>query len=76
MKNLPRLLSDWSRISQGGGVPTVEAGLPTYDLAKFLLKTASKWKNLDWEGGASLVPPLGSATVALAVLFIEMTKFS
>ena len=61
---------------KGEGVPTVEAGLPTYDLANFLPKTASKWKNLDWEGARVPSAPLGSATVALAVLFIEMAKFS
>ena len=40
-----------------GRVSTSEFGAKTYCLARFLPKTAWKWKQLDQEGAASLAPP-------------------
>ena len=42
---------------RGGGGGNFQGGAPTYYLAKFFPKTEWKWKNLDPEGGGSLVPP-------------------
>ena len=56
--------SSGSRISQKAGVgATSKVGVPTYYLAKFLPKTAWKWKNLDPRVGAgtSLASPLRSS---------------
>ena len=42
--------SQGSGISQtGGGEPIPKVGVPSYYLAKFLPKTALKWKKRDWK---------------------------
>ena len=57
----PGWMGDQWRIQDfpDGGAPTSKVGAPTYYLAKFLPKTAWKWKNLDREGGARVpgAPP-------------------
>ena len=58
--NSAKVFSGKSRISQTGGeggAPTLKVEQKNYYLASFWLKTAWKWKKLDWEGRASLAPP-------------------
>ena len=44
--------------TRGGGAKLWGEGVPIYDLANFLLKTAWKWKNLDREGRGAFLKDL------------------
>ena len=72
--------SGGSRISQTGeGAPIPDFGAKTYCLARYLLKTSSKWKKLDWgEGGMGRVPItfLGSASGLCMKIVLTSVRIS